>query len=93
LGSLFIAIVRINHNSINNGLQNKLPLLRRATERHSGFKQSREQRRAHGSLPILRPAGGLIGKTTGMIKSVIERFGNSPEIAPAKDFGQPDKYL
>jgi hypothetical protein len=74
----------IDDNSVKDDLLNKQPLLRRATERHSGFKQSREHRRPHGSLPILRRAEVLIGKTMGVIKSVIERFGNSPEIAPAQ---------
>ena len=32
----------------------------------------------------------LVGKTAGVIKSVIERFGNAPEITPVQELGQPD---
>ena len=35
----------------------------------------------------------LAGKTTRVIESVIERFGNSPEIAPVQKLSEPAKYL
>jgi hypothetical protein len=76
----------VDDNSVKDELLKKPPLFWRTTEWHSGLKQPREQRRQQGSLV-------RIGKTTGVIGSVIERFGNSPEIAPAQQLSQPDKYL
>ena len=63
------------------------------TERHGGVEQAREQRCPNGSLSILRQVVVLTGKTTRVIESVVERLGNSLEIAPAQKFSQPDKYF
>ena len=86
-------IEKFEDSLLKGKLLNKQPLLRRSTQRHSGFKQPREQRRHRGSLAIIRRPVPIIGKATGVIKSVIERFGNSPEIAPAYQLGQPAEFV
>jgi hypothetical protein len=78
------------NNSVQDESLNKPPLFWRTTEWHSDLEHSREPRRQRGSLPIIRHAAQRTGNTTEVIESVIERFGNSPEIAPEQQFSQPD---
>src|SRR5262249_48646631 len=79
------------NNSLQDESLNRPPLFWRTTERHSDLKHSREQVRQRGSLPIIRHAAQRTGNTTEVIESVIERFGNSPEIAPEQQLCQPDR--
>jgi hypothetical protein len=84
---------RVRDKSVKDGLLKKQPLLRGMTERHCGFKQPGEQGRPYDSLLIFRRPVERPGKTMWVIKSVIQRVGNSPKIAPAQELSQPDKYL
>jgi hypothetical protein len=81
----------ISQNAVEGQMLKKQPLFRRTTKRHRGLKQPRKQRRQYGSLPICRAK--RTRNTPGVIKSVIESFGDAIKISPVQELNEPNKYL